>query len=265
MKKKLKLKFHKEFLAFPYTAVSIIFVIIPLILILVYAFTDTTGDFSFDNFERLSDITVWQTMGRSALVAFLTTVICLLLAYPTAVALTKLKASRRAIVLMAFVMPMWINSLLRIYAVKLLFGDIFGMERGFLLTLIGMVYDFFPFMLLPIYNILEDMDKGVLEASADLGANPVRAFLTVKLPLSVPGIVSGVLMVFMPTVSTFAIAELLTMNNIKLFGTTVQENIYNGMWNYGAALSLIMLLLIGIMSLFTNEEDNAQNESGGVI
>ena len=109
------------------------------------------------------------------------------------------------------------------------------------------------------------MDQSLIEAAQDLGAIPLKVFNKVILPLSAPGIISGIVMVFMPTVSTFAIAELLTMNNIKLFGTTVQENIYNGMWNYGAALSLIMLLLIGIMSLFTNEEDNAQNESGGVI
>jgi spermidine/putrescine transport system permease protein len=109
------------------------------------------------------------------------------------------------------------------------------------------------------------MDQNLIEAAQDLGANPLKVFTKVVMPLSMPGIVSGVVMVFMPTVSTFAIAELLTMNNIKLFGTTVQENIYNGMWNYGAALSLIMLLLIAIMGLFTNDEDNAQNESGGVI
>ena len=116
-----------------------------------------------------------------------------------------------------------------------------------------------------IYNTLQKMDKSLIEAAQDLGANPLKVFNKVILPLSAPGIVSGIVMVFMPTVSTFAIAELLTMNNIKLFGTTVQENIYNGMWNYGAALSLIMLLLIGIMSLFTSDEDSAQNESGGVI
>lgn len=116
-----------------------------------------------------------------------------------------------------------------------------------------------------IYNTLQKMDHNLIEAAQDLGASPTRVFGKVILPLSMPGVMSGIVMVFMPTVSTFAIAELLTMNNIKLFGTTVQENIYNGMWNYGAALSLIMLLLIGITILFTNEEDGASNESGGVI
>lgn len=125
--------------------------------------------------------------------------------------------------------------------------------------------NFLPFMIYPIYNTLQKMDHNLIEAAQDLGASPTRVFGKVILPLSMPGVMSGIVMVFMPTVSTFAIAELLTMNNIKLFGTTVQENIYNGMWNYGAALSLIMLLLIGITILFTNEEDGASNESGGVI
>ena len=120
-------------------------------------------------------------------------------------------------------------------------------------------------MIYPIYNTLQTMDRSLIEAAQDLGANPFQVFMKTILPLSMPGVMSGIVMVFMPTVSTFAIAELLTMNNIKLFGTTVQENIYNGMWNYGAALSLIMLLLIGVTILFTNDEDNASNEGGGVI
>lgn len=109
----------------------------------------------------------------------------------------------------------------------------------------GMVYNFLPFMIYPIYNTLQKMDRSLIEAAPGLGSQSVSGLYENDSPLSMPGVMSGIVMVFMPTVSTFAIAELLTMNNIKLFGTTVQENIYNGMWNYGAALSLIMLLLIG--------------------
>jgi spermidine/putrescine transport system permease protein len=163
-----------------------------------------------------------------------------------------------------FILPMWVNILIRTLATVALF-DFLQLPLGEGALVFGMVYNFLPFMIYPIYNTLQKMDKSLIEAAQDLGANPLKVFNKVILPLSAPGIVSGIVMVFMPTVSTFAIAELLTMNNIKLFGTTVQENIYNGMWNYGAALSLIMLLLIGIMGLFTNEEDSAQNESGGVI
>lgn len=257
--KKLKIKFHRGYLSFPYAAVSVVFVIIPLILILVYAFTDKSGAPTWDNFERLSDPSLWLTMGRSLIIAFLTTVICLVLAYPTAMALTKIKASKQMILLTVFIMPMWINSLLRIYAVKLFFGDVMGMERGFLLTLIGMVYDFFPFMLLPIYTILADMDKGVLEASADLGASPLITFLKVRLPLSVPGIVSGVLMVFMPTVSSFAVYDILGYNggnagflDGKLFGNIVYTYFEKGYYNYGSALALVLLTLIILSTLISN-------------
>ena len=118
-------------------------------------------------------------------------------------------------------------------------------------------------MIYPIYNTLQKLDKSYVEAAQDLGANPVQVFFKAVLPLSMPGIVSGILMVFMPTISTFAIAELLTMNNIKLFGTTIQENINNSMWNYGAALSLIMLFLIGATTLFASD-DKGNDEGGGL-
>ena len=163
-----------------------------------------------------------------------------------------------------FILPMWVNILIRTLATVALF-DFLNLPLGEGALVFGMVYNFLPFMIYPIYNTLQKMDRSLIEAAQDLGANPFQVFMKTILPLSMPGVMSGIVMVFMPTVSTFAIAELLTMNNIKLFGTTVQENIYNGMWNYGAALSLIMLLLIGVTILFTNEEDSASNEGGGVI
>jgi spermidine/putrescine transport system permease protein len=128
-----------------------------------------------------------------------------------------------------------------------------------------MVYNFLPFMIYPIYNILQKTDKSLIEAAQDLGANQRQVFFKTVLPLSLPGISSGIMMVFMPVISTFAIAELLTINNIKLFGTTLQENIYNGMWNYGAALSLIMLLLIGLTSLLNTKGSASAAGEGGLI
>lgn len=118
-------------------------------------------------------------------------------------------------------------------------------------------------MIYPIYNTMLKMDHSLIEAAEDLGAPPRTVFWKVMVPLSMPGVTSGVMMVFMPTISTFAIAELLTMNNVKLFGTTIQENINNGMWNYGAALSLIMLIIIGITSLFSDSDE--QVNEGGII
>ena len=129
----------------------------------------------------------------------------------------------------------------------------------------GMVYNFLPFMIYPIYNSLEKLDNSYVEAAQDLGATPWKVFWKVTVPLSLPGVWSGVLMVFMPTISTFAIAELLTLNKVKLFGTTIQENINNGFWNYGSALALIMLLIIGLTTLISDEDSARDSEKGGLI
>ncbi len=259
MKSKKKLRLSKGTMAFPYFAVSVLFVIVPLVLILVYAFTDASGNFTFENFARLGAASSWKSIIRSFLIAFFTTVICLLLSYPTALALTKIKASKRMIILMIFIMPMWINSLLRIYAVQLFYADTLGMEKGFVLTLIGMVYDFFPFMLLPIYTILADMDKMVLEASADLGAKPAETFFKVRLPLSMPGIVSGALMVFMPAMSSFAVSDILgydggsaTFLDGKLFGNVIYYYFERGNYNSGSALALLLLVLILFSTFLSN-------------
>ena len=251
--------------ALPYTIFLVLFVALPLILIMVYAFQSNDGGFSLANFEKfINQPEAANTFIYSIGIALITTIICIILGYPAAYILSKMRTSTARVVVMLFILPMWINVLVRTLATVALF-DFLTLPLGEGALIFGMVYNFLPFMIYPIYNVLQKMDPSLIEAAEDLGATPRQVFRHVVFPLSMPGIVSGVMMVFMPTISTFAIAELLTMNNIKLFGTTVQENIYNGMWNYGAALSLIMLLLIGIMGLFTNDEDSAQNESGGVI
>ena len=139
----------------------------------------------------------------------------------------------------------------------------FGFTLGKGTLLYGMVYDYLPFMIYPIYNTLQKMDPSYSEAAIDLGATPWKVFWKVTVPLSKPGITSGVMMVFMPTVSTFAISEFLTNNKIKLFGTIIQEKIYASMWNYGAALALVMLIIIGITSMFT--EKDTDSAEGGLI
>ena len=249
----------------PYALFLLVFVVIPLLLIVLYAFTDEEGAFTMGNFHKfLMHPEAMNTFIYSIGIAIITTIVCLVLGYPAAYILSQKQFNTSKTMVVLFILPMWVNILIRTLATVALF-DFLQLPLGEGALVFGMVYNFLPFMIYPIYNTLQKMDKSLIEAAQDLGANPLKVFNKVILPLSAPGIVSGIVMVFMPTVSTFAIAELLTMNNIKLFGTTVQENIYNGMWNYGAALSLIMLLLIGIMGLFTNEEDSAQNESGGVI
>lgn len=265
-----KLKFKRQYFAFPYTAISIVFVIVPLLILMYYAFTDKyTGQFTFSNFRLFTELSMWKIMGISFLMAFLTTLICLLLAYPLAMALCRIKSNKTFIIVMMFVLPMWINSLLRIYSVKLLFNEFLNIDKGFLLSLIGMVYDFFPFMLLPIYTSLSNMNKSYFEASNDLGANAFRTFTKVQLPLSMPGITSGILMVFMPAVSTFAINDILGSSQYWLFGNEIYFWFQKSLYNIGSALAFVMLLLI-VLSVFVSsllnkatEPSQKSNKKGG--
>ena len=244
----------------PYIIFMAIFVVMPLVLIMIYAFQSKDGSFSMENFQRfINQPEAANTFIYSIGIALITTIICLVLGYPAAYILSRLPISTARLVVMLFILPMWINVLVRTLATVALF-DFLRLPLGEGALIFGMVYNFLPFMIYPIYNVLQKMDGSLIEAAEDLGATPRQVFTRVVFPLSTPGIVSGIMMVFMPTISTFAIAELLTMNNIKLFGTTIQENINNGMWHYGAALSLIMLIIIGITTLFTDSSEDGANE-----
>ena len=252
MKKLVKFFSRRRSWSLPYVLFMAIFVVMPLVLIMIYAFQSKDGSFSMENFQRfINQPEAANTFIYSIGIALITTIICLVLGYPAAYILSRLKPSTSRLVVMLFILPMWINVLVRTLATVALF-DFAGLELGQGALIFGMVYNYLPFMIYPIYNVLQKMDGSLIEAAEDLGATPRQVFTRVVLPLSSPGIVSGIMMVFMPTISTFAIAELLTMNNIKLFGTTIQENINNGMWHYGAALSLIMLIIIVITQLFTD-------------
>ena len=247
----------------PYFIFLVLFVVLPLILVIVYAFQDNEGGFTLANIGKFfSDSDAISTFALSLEVAIENTLICILLGYPAAYILADKHLNRSAVTIVLFILPMWINALMRTLATTELF-NVLGFTLGKGTLLFGMVYDYLPFMIYPIYNILQKMDKSYGEAAEDLGATPFQVFTKVTLPLSMPGIMSGVMMVFMPTVSTFAIAEFLTNNKIKLFGTIIQENINSSMWNYGSALALIMLIIIGITSLFTSEDSNAAE--GGLI
>jgi len=249
----------------PYALYLTFFVLIPLGLIVFYAFTNNEGEWSLTNFRKFwMQPEAMNTFIYSIGVALITTIICLLLGYPAAYIMSRMHMRGARLLVMLFILPMWINFLIRTLATVALF-DFLSIPLGEGSLLFGMVYIFLPFMICPIYNVLQKSDHNLIEAAQDLGANPRQVFFKTILPLSAPGIYSGIMMVFMPVISTFAIAELLTINNIKLFGTTLQENIYNGMWNYGAALSLVMLLLIGITSLLNNEGNSKTAEEGGLI
>ncbi|MBQ5657758.1 MAG: ABC transporter permease subunit [Bacteroidaceae bacterium] len=184
--------------------------------------------------------------------------------YPAAYIMASSDFRTPKVMAMLFILPMWINCLLRTIATVELF-NMFGLPLGEGALLFGLCYDYLPFMIYPIYNTLLKMDNSLVEAAQDLGANRWTCFWKVIVPLSMPGVYSGIVMVFMPTVSTFAIAELLTRNNIKLFGSLIQDYITTtDLLNYGAVLSLVLLVIIGITSFFgDNDTENA--EKGGMV
>ena len=249
--------------AIPYFIFLVLFVVLPLVLIVIYALQDGNGGFTMSNITRFfTDADALNTFAVSVEVAIENTAICLLLGYPAAYILADKNLNKSAVTVILFILPMWINALMRTLATAELF-NVAGFTLGKGTLLFGMVYDYLPFMIYPIYNVLLKMDKSYGEAAADLGATPIQVFGKVTLPLSMPGIFSGILMVFMPTVSTFAISEFLTNNKIKLFGTIIQENINSSMWNYGAALSLIMLVIIGLTTVLLGGDE--REIEGGTI
>lgn len=247
--------------ALPYFIFLVFFVVLPLLLVLVYALQDGSGHFTLSNVTKFfTDSDALSTFAVSIEIAIETTLLCILIGYPAAWILSNKEYNRSAVTIVLFLMPMWINALMRTLATAELF-NVLGIPLGKGTLLYGMVYDYLPFMIYPIYNVLDKMDKSYAEAAQDLGATPWKVFWKVIVPLSMPGVASGVLMVFMPTVSTFAISEFLTNNKIKLFGTIIQENINSSMWNYGAALALIMLVIIGLTS-FLQDSDKKSSEGG---
>lgn len=248
--------------AIPYFIFLVLFVALPLLLVAMYAFQDNYGHFTFANISRMfTDTDAMSTFVVSLEVALENTLICLLLGYPAAFILSRKDLNKSAVTVILFILPMWINALMRTLATADLFG-VLGFRLGKGTLLFGMVYDYLPFMIYPIYNVLLKMDNSYAEAASDLGATPVQVFTKVTLPLSMPGILSGVMMVFMPTVSTFAISEFLTNNKIKLFGTIIQENINSSMWNYGAALSFFMLIIIGLTTFLSGRDKEVE---GGTV
>ncbi len=262
----MKLTFKRKYFAFPYAFLCVLFVVVPLAIMLYFSLTDFEGVFTFQNFkyffiESDTQNVLWRSIG----VAALATVICLLLAYPLAYLLASAPFNKIAVLVVLFITPMWINSLLRIYAIRTLF-EMVSIKRGTLAVIIGLVYDFFPFMLLPIYTSLSNMDKSYLEASKDLGAGPLVGFVKVTLPLSMPGVVSGILMVFMPAVSTIGITEMLGDKDVYLFGNLIND--YLGefyTWNIGAAYSFIMLMLIAASMLITSLVGKNEQSKGGAL
>ena len=258
-------------LSLPFVAFMVFFVVIPLLLIIFFAFTDASGNFSLQNWaEIFTSPEKWKTIGMTFLVAFATTIICILIAYPVAYILSNKKFNKNKVLVYVFLLPMWVNFVVRTMALKDMINVSFMKMFGFQLTatqpligtIVGMVYDYLPFAILPLYNQMLKMDKNQIEAAADLGANPVRVFYKVIIPMTVPGIVSACMMTFMPTMSSYVIAFHMSNGKIPIIGTLIEFYFSSGMggYNSGAVLSLIMLIIIGI-TLFAEKLTDKKDES----
>ncbi len=249
----------------PYVLFLVLFVVLPLLLIAVYAFRNPAGQFTLQNFVKFATQSeAMNTFIYSVGIAIITTLLCILLGYPAAYILADSKLNRSKSLVLLFILPMWINVLMRSLATVALF-DFLHLPLGEGALIFGLVYDFLPFMIYPIYNSIQKIDKSYIEAAHDLGATTRQVFTRVIWPLSIPGIISGIMMVFLPTISTFAISEILTLNNKRLFGSIIQDNMMmSDTMNYGAALSLIMLIIIAITSAVSGD-DSDLSEGGSLL
>lgn len=259
------LSFSRKNLCIPYAVFLVLFVIFPLLLIGYYAFTLKTGEFSFDNFIWFfSNKTTLSNLIKSIGLGFITTLVCVLLGYPISFILSRIKSSRRTILLLLFIMPMWINFVLRAMAMKELL-TILGLygKYNYLNTVIGMVYDYLPFMILPLYSTLIKIDKSLEEAALDLGANKVKVFSSVTLPLSVSGIVSGITMVFLPTMTCYVISDTFSGRQIMIIGKLIEEWFGQGNnWNYGSVIALILLVIMFVTTFLTGGFKNEDSARG---
>ncbi|MBO7150055.1 MAG: ABC transporter permease [Clostridia bacterium] len=264
--KKVKPTFSRKQLCIPYGLFLVLFVVLPLLLIVFHAFTDQNGSISFENFTRFfSSATTLSTLIISILIALATTLICVVIAYPIAYILANSNLNKGGVLLMLFIMPMWINFVLRAMAMKDLLTIIGVFEfNNYLNVIIGMVYDYLPFMVLPIYTVLVKMDKSLIEASKDLGATPVRTFTKVTLPLSMGGIASGITMVFMPTMTCYVISDTFGNGLITIVGKLIDEQFTTFQnWNFGSAMAMvllvIMLISMWITGAFKSEDARGTN------
>mgnify|MGYP001713329282 CR=1 FL=1 len=266
----------------PFTVWMLLFTVVPLAMVVWFAFTDGEGSFTFDNILVIGENL--DILGRSILLGGISTVICLLLAYPLAYSISRATERVQQTMVMIIMLPMWMNFLLRTYAwMSILenngfinqFLRLIGiLQEGQSITMIntqgavvlGMVYNFLPFMVLPLYSVMAKLDNRIIEAAQDLGSNGWQVFRRIVLPLSVPGILSGITMVFVPAVSTFVITKLLGGSKVMMIGDKI-ENMFIGQYqnyNVGASLSLVLMVLILLCMALMSMVDKGDDEMGGM-
>ncbi|MBR0381495.1 MAG: ABC transporter permease [Eubacterium sp.] len=265
-------KSKRRYLAAPYGIWAAAFIILPLVMVIYYGMTTADGAFTWSNITAVADPVHYRAFANSLLIALASTVICLVISYPLSYILSMRFRNSAGLVIMLFVLPMWINFLLRILALQMILSrtGILNYLLGLLgisplrimyskgAILIGMVYDYIPFMILPIYNALCKIDRDVVEAARDLGADSATTFREIILPLSLPGVISGIVMVFIPSVSEFVVADILGGSKILLFGNVIEQEFnMTSNWNLGSGLSIVLMIFIFLsMAVMRNNSDN---------
>ena len=270
---------HNRLMAAPYLLWSAAFIIIPLCMIFYYGLTDRSGAFTFENVTAISSPEHMKALITALVLSLISTVVCLALAYPLAMILAGRHVSQQSFIVLIFILPMWMNFLLRTYAWMSILEN-----HGFLnqilalvgigplhiintdaAVILGMVYNFLPFMILPIFSVIEKLDRRYIEAAQDLGAGRVQVFRRVIFPLSVPGVISGIMMVFIPSISTFAISKLLGGGMSFLLGDLIEMQFLGSAYNphLGSAISLMMMLLVIVAMLIMNRFGDG--EEGAVM
>ena len=269
------MKIYDKKLAYPYFIWMVLFTVVPLIIVVYYALTDGSGNFTIANLTSVSGY--GSVFARSLLLALVATVICLIIAFPVGYFLSRLRVNKQHIMLMLVMLPMWMNFLLRTYAwmgllsingpVNAVLG-VFGLGPYNMLNtsgavVLGMVYNYLPFMILPIYSVIIKLDHSLLEAARDLGAGSLTVFRRVILPLSLPGVVSGITMVFVPSVSTFAISRMLGGGTELLLGDLIERQFLGGAYNpqLGAAISLVMMVIVLVCMLVMNRFGEGEEQA----
>ncbi len=268
---------NRKLLAGPYLFWAVSFIVIPLLMIVYYGMTDKEGTFTFMNLAQITTPENLKALGLALLLSFISTILCLILAYPLAMILSEKDVNQTSFIVLIFILPMWMNFLLRTLAWQNLLeknGVINAVLTFFHLPpqaiintpyaiILGMVYNFLPFMVLPIYNVLSKIDKDVISAARDLGANNLQTFSKIIFPLSIPGIISGITMVFVPSLTTFVISDLLGGSKILLIGNVIEQEFKQGSnWNVGSGLSLVlMIFIIASMALIAKYDKNGEGNA----
>ena len=273
--------------AIPYVIWMALFVVAPIIMVVIYAFSASVGGFTLDNFAKMGTYTVVFT--RSFKLALIATAICVLIGYPVSYKMSKEGPRFQRLAMVLIMLPMWMNFLLRTYSwmailenngllnqlfrkigLIALYNNIFGTDISFFrmintqgAVVLGMVYNYLPFMILPIYSVIVKLDHSLIEAARDLGANSVQVFRRVILPLSLPGVLSGITMVFVPSVSTFAISKMLGGGTEMLLGDLIEQQYMGGAYNpyLGADISLVMMVIVVICMVVMNRFGEGEEQA----